>query len=158
MIAAYWLERCYDLALSSPDPSNQNGAIVVGWDGERLGESCNCFTPGVQVTPELLADRDWKIAHIEHAERAAIYDAGDCNGATMYCPWAPCCDCARAIALSGIGKLVVHGKRLNETPARWLVSVEQGMGIVRAAGVEIEVFDGELIASPVLVNGKLWQP
>lgn len=159
------LRRCYELAATSPDPSNQNGAVLVVGYGRNdvvLGEGCNSFTPGVEPTPTKLADRDWRMAHIEHAERVAIYSAVRKGialiGPTLYCPWAPCSDCAKAIVLMGVRRLVAHKDRLDMTPARWRKSVEIGCSILQLAGVELEMVSGSIGGPPVLVNGELWMP
>jgi dCMP deaminase len=62
----------------------------------------------------LLRRKDWsrplKYAYTEHAERTAIYKAAaagiELSGGTMYLTWYPCADCARAIVLSEIKRLV----------------------------------------------------
>src|SRR5690606_16026096 len=83
-------------------------------------------------------ERPLKYKFVEHAERGAVYDAAragiSLKGADMYSPWASCCDCARAIAMSDIGRLIRFPHARNE---RWDRSVEIGDTIMREAGVEI---------------------
>jgi len=56
--------------------------------------------------------RPAKYRWTEHAERNAIFSAARMGvsivGATMYLPWFPCAECARAIVQSGIGALVAY--------------------------------------------------
>lgn len=161
-----YLGRAYRVASSSPDPSNQNGALLVrptGHGYECSYEAANEFPPKVLVTPELLADRDKKIFFIEHAERHVIYKAAR-DGAhlplfTLVCPWVACDSCSRAIILSGIKKVITHRERADTTPERWKASVDAGIKLMRDHGVELEFYSGKLNNCPkIVVNGELWQP
>lgn len=151
------MRRSYKAALSSPDPSTQNGAIVLDWEGNTIGSGCNRFTHGMAPTPELL-ERPKKYAYIEHAERNAIFSVlygGKTLPHTMVCPWAACADCARAIVQSGIVRLVRHERE----GGRWSGSIEDGDRILRAGGVEIITIDGPLGGcDPILFNGESWTP
>lgn len=135
----------YRLAMKSPDPSTQNGAVIIAPFVGLVGEACNTFPP--RVTPRL--ERPEKYAFIEHAERGAIYAALrnglHTNGATMICPWAACSDCARAIVLAGIRKLIRRPRvELDGASARWDDSVQRGDTILRESGVQIIEWDGSL--------------
>lgn len=74
------------------------------------------------------------------------------------CPWAACSDCARAIAMSGIRKVIVHQQRMDMTPERWKASVEVGLNIIRKCGAVIEYVDAKIGGNPIIVNGELWYP
>lgn len=160
--AKFWLARCYDLASDSPDPSNQNGALVIDRRRqEALGAGRNEFPYKVQVTDELINDREKKLFYIEHAERNAIFSAAKyrgIQGCIMVCPWFACADCARAIVLSGITKVYGHKQRMDQTPERWKASVEAGLDLIRLHDVQIEFYDGEVGCKPIIVNGQSWQP
>lgn len=155
------LEAAYVLAARSPDPSNQNGAIVVDGDLERVrGRGCNDFGR-VVPTEKMLFDREEKLKYIEHAERAAIYHAAEnwcVRDCVLVCPWVCCTDCARAIARCGIKTVVTHSARMDTTPDRWVDSVLAGHSILRDYGVEIEYYHYPVKAEPILVNGKAWSP
>lgn len=157
-----FLRLSYDLASGSPDRSNQNGAVIVNAYGQMVSMGRNEFTTGIVPTAEQLADRDWKLFHIEHAERNAIFPLVGRSSAdapfTMVCQWFACGDCARAIVLSGITKVIGHKERMDMTPERWKDSVEAGLNIIRAGGVEIEFYSGKLNATPIIVNGEIWVP
>ena len=154
------LSLAYQAAQSSPDPSNQNGAVVFR-DGQFV-LGFNGTVNGIEATPELMADRDRKLIYIEHAERSAILEADrlgiGLQGAAMFCPWAACAECARAINRSGISDLYVHQERMDTTPDRWKASVEQGLAIIRAGGTVIHFIAGPIDASPIIVNGTAWSP
>lgn len=152
------LRRAYRLALGSPDPSTQNGGIVLDAFGRAMGKGINTFTPGIDVTPDLL-ERPKKYAYIEHAERSAIFDAfrhGSGPLHTLVCPWAACTDCARAIVLSGITTLIRHERGDSES---WGQSIIDGDRMMRAAGVNIITVTGDLGGcEPIRYNGELWTP
>jgi dCMP deaminase len=157
-----FLGQAYSAAATSPDKSNQNGAVLVR-EPFFIAAGCNTFPPGVDVTEELLNDRDKKLFYIEHAERNAIFRAVRegvwVHGTTLVCPWAACSDCARAIILCGIRRVIVHKQRMDMTPERWVASVSAGLKLLQTGGVEVSVFDGVLNNCPkILVNGAPWQP
>lgn len=155
------LRRAYDWARKSPDPSNQNGAVVVSDDGYQFGGGCNTFPPGTVPTSEQLQDRDWKLSHIEHAERYALYDTAShwsTSGLILVCPWFACDACARAILLCGIKRVVGHQQRMDTTPERWKASVDAGLNILRRGGVELTFISHVFGDEPILANGQLWVP
>lgn len=157
------LKLAYLVAAQSPDPSNQNGAVVVNSKGEVYGVGFNGFGK-VKVTDEMLNDRDTKLAYIEHAERAALFEAaryGATEGSTLYCPWVACSDCARAIARLGVKRVVCHKPRMDLTPERWIASVQRGLGIMKDYKVAIDVYENDLEMNDgfyILVNGEPWRP
>lgn len=165
---AFLLSIAYNEALLSPDPSNQNGAILLDSAGRIIGSGCNKPLPKTQFTPEMmLTDRDWKLFNTEHAEREAIYDAvrkqaSDHTiiipGSTLVCPWFACGDCARAIAGTGVRRVIGHKQRMDTTPERWKASVDAGLKLLTDHGVELRFYDGVVDASPIIVNGSLWKP
>jgi dCMP deaminase len=124
-------------ATKSPDPSTQNGGVIVR-EGAILGTGCNEFPRGVAYLPERW-ERPAKYAYIEHAERNSIFDAVRCGnftlGATLYCPWFACADCARAIIQAGIVRVVGLAERV--TNERWNESIVIGDTMLSEAGVQI---------------------
>lgn len=148
------MRHAYECALDSPDPSTQNGALIVdevlvgGHIGfEIRAKGCNTFTKGVKCSPEKL-ERPLKYSYIEHAERNCIFHAasqGVClTGKTMICPWAACVDCARAIVQSGISKLVRHKNASDRSPERWIESIALADELLIASGIEVVEFTGFL--------------
>lgn len=155
---------CYNLASESPDPSNQNGAIIVvrNPDGtlERIAKGYNHFYDGI---PPEVENRDVKLQRIEHAERDAIFYAAarghKCEGAIMICPWAACYDCARAIMGSGITALVYHKQRYLLTPERWKTAVDEALTWMSFDGMYLLELDASIPGTnPIYVNGELWSP
>lgn len=169
------IEAAYGFATVSPDRSNQNGAIFFDSNGNALGIGYNQFPSGFYLqtsdfTPAegdseetVKAKRDLKLKHIEHAERAAIYRAGVMGGTEdgiLVCPWAACFDCARAIVLSKVSKLIVHQQRMDHTPARWQAEVNAALERLSTV-VEIQFFGGKIPMDEkvtVQVNGRPWSP
>ena len=87
-------------------------------------EACVGYHEGLDLDLGIL---DRPRALLNHAERDSIYYAANrgvsLKGAIMVCPWAACCDCARAIIGSGISALVYHRQRYLLTDKRWIDSV-----------------------------------
>lgn len=159
-----FLKIAYGIAADlSPDPSTQNGAILM--DGAAIvAQGANRFPRGVEVTEERL-ERPLKYSFICHAERDAIYDAArrgvKTEGLVMYCPWYACTDCARAIIQAGIVEVIGHRTILDKTPARWKETIEIALGMLDDAGVKhgfVGGEEGELDAKGVLFNGEIWYP
>lgn len=162
-----WLLKAYDHASRSPDPSTQNGAIImqkyVNQSWECISAGCNEFPEGVENTPERLV-RPLKYQVVEHAERSAIYNAAKkgrltCN-AVMIAPWFACADCARAIIRAGIGHVIGHKQVMDKTSSHpsWVESINLAFKMLDEAGVTYEFYDGFLDAPQVLFNGEYWKP
>jgi len=133
----YLREACRYATDNSDDPCTQNGAVLVS--GRRLIYAANRFPTGVAVTGERL-ERPTKYSFMEHAERGVIYAAAAAGvptaGATLYCPWFACADCARAIICAGIREVVGLSLPMGDEAAkRWAESVEKGLSMLTEAGV-----------------------
>lgn len=109
-----------------------------------MTESANVLPPALkaqhQETGRLISDEE-RYYFIEHAERAAIFEAllrgEDLTGATLYGSRFPCSDCARAIVWAGISRAVFATGYAGE--ARWLESQRAAVHILRNAGVTVRV-------------------
>jgi dCMP deaminase len=162
------LVRASAWAIASPDPSTQNGALLVD---EAKGSllvpldetfAVNEFPRGVDYFEERW-ERPLKYSIVEHAERNAIYQAARVGirtaGLTLVCPWAACSDCARGIVQSGITRLVTLAPRKGDTPVRWHDTVGMGMIMLNEAGVEVTFIDGPLDAGfTILRDGRPYSP
>jgi dCMP deaminase len=160
-----FLAMAYEVATKSPDPSSQNGALIVSPGGQLLTEGWNTFPHGVELSEDRLNDRQTKYKYIEHAERNAIYaHTWDHNfistdGLTMVCPWAACFDCARAIIQSKIRRVITHRERMDQTAERWGDNIKTSIAMLEEAGVRFDYFDGPVRYAPaILVDGELWRP
>jgi len=154
-----YLRHAYNMALLSPDPSTQNGSILVNSTGTILSRGYNGFPEGVNPTSARL-ERPLKYAMVEHAERWAIFSAArlgrSTQGGTLICPFIICADCARAVISVGIRKVIGHSKMSGSD--RWGESISIGITMLQEAGVEIEWLDGDLGCSPIRFNGELFHP
>jgi dCMP deaminase len=105
-----WMSMCNLVASWSKDRSRQTGAVIVDYNNTEISTGWNGFPRGVDDNRADRHTRPAKYAWTEHAERNAIYKAASLGratrGCTMYLPWFPCVDCARAIIQSGITKVV----------------------------------------------------
>lgn len=136
------LKVCYIQAQQySRDKSSRNCAMI----GDRIERKIitsaeNSFAGDHFPSPERY-HAPLKYLYTEHAERLAIYNAANLGvstrGLTMWCPWAACADCARAIALSGITCLVRHEIEGHDRPEQWLESIEAGDQILKESGVNV---------------------
>lgn len=140
-----YLRLAAQLCEMSHDISTTNAAVLVPADEFwQPVMAPNVFPRGVAHRH----DRPEKYAYIEHAERAVIYQAARRGvrtaGATMYCPWFACQDCARAIAMCGIKQVVGSLRARAATPERWLKAVETGESILRESGVGIRWINEKL--------------
>lgn len=156
----HYLDICVRYAADhSKDTSSQNGALLIDHQGFVKVRACNTFPFGVEYRASRM-ERPTKYAYFEHAERNAILLAarnGICtNDLVMYCPWAACADCARAIIQSGIRRLV-RQKQTVEID-RWKQSCEHGDIMFREAGVEVIEIEGQISTTKILRDGKLITP
>ena len=153
--------RAYQIAVNSPDPSTQNGAILINQKGNIVSEAWNAFPLGVKYTSERW-ERPLKYKIIEHAERNAIFQAAKygikTNDLIMVCCWAACSDCARAIIQAGIKTLVTHKQAADMAPDFWKQEVEIAMTMFSEAGVEVIIYDGKVGGPEIRHSGKIFIP
>jgi deoxycytidylate deaminase len=136
-----------DLAQKSDDPRTKiAGAIQLLGDHWYFAYN-NSIIFGVDLSTEE------KYTYIEHVERQLIYNCAkvgaSTQGATMYLLFEPCVECARAIALSGVSKIVVCDAVRQHVPERWKESLQKAKEILKQRGVKIEY-------DPVLVGKTIW--
>lgn len=104
----YFLSMLDYISSRSKDPNTQVGCIIVDtFSNSILSTGYNSLPRNVNDKVEERLDRKKdKYLWMEHAERNAIYNAARhgirLDGATIYQPWIPCIECARAIVQSGI--------------------------------------------------------
>lgn len=156
-----FLATAYQVAKHSPDPSTQNGALLINDNGVLMGADFNRFPNGVEYKPERW-ERPLKYDFIEHAERNVIFQLArggmKTNGLIMICPWAACSDCARAIIQSGVKMLVTHKQAHDRSPDFWRKEIEVAMMMFKEAGVEVVMYDGIIGSGQLLHSGQLWNP
>ena len=106
-----WMDLAKLVASWSKDKSTKVGAVIVDRRNVILAIGWNGFPRYVDDDVEERHERPIKYKWTEHAERNAIYNAAskgiEVLDSTIYIPWYPCADCARAIIQSGIVEVVV---------------------------------------------------
>lgn len=165
-------------ASRSPDPSTQNGAVLVDFimqprlhtiTPKVVAHGYNTFPLGVKYGDSYpdRYERPKKYAYIEHAERSAIYRAAregvGTKGLILVCPWAACSDCARGIIEAGIREVVTLTPIADDTNARWDSSINAAMEMLEEAKVTVTYFESPIFREkdPSLTlrrNGILWHP
>jgi dCMP deaminase len=158
------LKRAYVVAVNgSADPSTQNGALFAA-KGNILIEAANRFPAGVEDRPERW-ERPLKYEYVEHAERNVIYAAAkggySTDGATMYCVWYACSNCARAIIQAGFSTVIGHSTAFETAGEHWKASILTGMQMLREAGVVCLLYSGKLFTDTAFVvrmNGQEINP
>lgn len=150
----------YEEALNSPDPSTQNGAILLQ-DTVIIGRGYNDFPYGIDQK-YWTGSKDDKYARVCHAEVSAILDAARLGNstynATLVCGWAACSNCAKYIALAGVKELVRHPYAANTKGMSWLDDCIIGDEIMQAAGVDIIEVDPVKWEGTLRRNGEPWSP
>ena len=163
----HYLLETYRIALGSPDPSTQNGALLLTSTDLNatgimvIGTACNEFPAGVS-DKHWHGDKEAKYARVVHAETGALLDAArrglSVVGSTMVCAWAACSNCAKHIAYAGVSRLVRHTYSNNgaDTGSHWYQDCIIGDEIMREAGVEI--IEVPPVATDIRLrrNGALW--
>lgn len=144
------------------DPSTQNGAVLVNpLTKEIISYGANRFPTSVNESDERW-ERPLKYSYVEHAERDAIYNAArrgvSTEGSHMYCYWAACADCARAIIQVGVARLITHKIIMDATPDRWKDTIKVAFQMLEEAGVEIDEVTESIDDVQIRFNGKLWTP
>jgi len=158
-----YMQEAYRIGSScSTDPSTQNGAIIVNpLIKEAISIGANRF-PGKIINKPERWERPIKYSYVEHAERSAIYHAARTGrptaNCTMYCYWAACADCARAIILSGISRLVTHKIIMDISHERWKDTIELAFGMLKEAGVQLDQVEEPIEEYQIRFNGELWTP
>ena len=163
------LRQAYVEATKSPDPSTQNGALVVSRIGDNvviLGAYHNRFPHGVISSDERWNDRALKYKLVHHAERSTLgtarraHNVPHFDGLTMVCPWAACTECAQEIIDEGIRTLIIHKQAHDRTPPEsvWSADIVIAHMMLREAGVSIIEYDGIVGGPSILHSGKYWNP
>lgn len=142
----YFMSLAHAVAAKSKDESTKVGAVIVGPDHEIRSTGYNGFCRGARDDDPARQERPLKYKFFEHAERNAIYNAarsGACTlGCTLYCPWPPCTDCARAMVQAGIKEVVIeHG--VEDCPDRWRDDMMLAKVILLECGVSLRVIEPE---------------
>lgn len=144
----YFLDLCLRSAEMSYDPSTKVGAVIVGPDKEIRSTGFNGFPRGVIDSVERYENRNTKLDLIVHAEMNAILAAARIGVSVKNCSlyliakdnknniWGglPCHRCMAEAIQAGISEIV--SIPLDNTPSRWLNSLEISKTLAVEAGIK----------------------
>lgn len=132
-----FLELARHVAQWSKDPSTKVGAVLVSEDRSTITPGYNGLPRGIRDDPEALADREYKLARVVHAEVNAILNCEHRpKGHTLYIwPMPPCSHCAAQIIQAGITRVVAPG----DIAERWQESCRKGQDLLLEAGVAVDL-------------------
>ena len=154
------MRAAYMAALKSTDRSTKNGAVLVQ-EGWNVVTGWNSHIVGYGDKPAH-HERPLKYQITEHAERSVILKAArkgiKTEGLTLVANWVCCPDCARAIVLAGISRVICHKQCADRDRPDWKPMIEVGLEILKRGGVELIVWDGVIGGITNLNNGELWKP
>jgi dCMP deaminase len=166
-----YLRRAYINARDmSDDPETQNGAVLkpLSYPETHLLYGANRMPRGIPYTKEEIATwpKEKKYAWMVHAERSVIalaaFRGTPTKGATLYCPWFACTNCATAIIDCGIIRIVGHKQMCDKLHPAWMEEIEAANRMFDKAGVKREYLDADLFdsdpARAVMFRGELWIP
>lgn len=123
-------------ATLSKDPDRQVGAVLVAPNRRQLSFGYNGFPPEVPDLPSLLADRDFKLANMRHAEHNCLDQAPFFpGGASLYVTCFPCVECAIKIREARVARVVAP--RPDFGHRRWGKSWKVSVAVLSAAGVGV---------------------
>lgn len=166
-----YLRRAYINARDmSHDPSTQNGAVLAPArnTSHHLVYGANRMPRGIWFPMIEIAawPKKKKYRWMVHAERSVIalaaFRGTPTQGATLYCPWFACTDCATAIIDCGIIRIVGHKQMCDKLHPTWMEEIEEANVMFDKAGVRREYLDADLFDSDpsysVMFRGELWIP
>ena len=148
------LARAVAVAAASPNQIRKVGAMLITADRGAEIAACNTFPPGIRNLPERVVG-DNRFIWLEHAERAAIFEAARrglaTDGGTLVSTYFPCTDCARAIVQAGV-KTVATPRPEYDDPV-WGESFRTSAAILAEGAVEV-VF---LAEDQDRIHRRIWE-
>jgi dCMP deaminase len=132
-----WLRLAKHVSEWSLDPSTQTGAVLVNQFNRVVSVDCNRLPDGLD--PEILTDRETKLKHIIHCEKAAGNTAGNLTrGCKLYTwPFMSCSVCASHMSDLGITANIAPYSD-NE---RWLNDFDMAVQTYTKLGIEVKLID-----------------
>jgi dCMP deaminase len=142
----YFLNIAETVKLKSKDKRTQIGAVIVGRDNEIVSTGYNSFPRGINDNVDERQERPEKYFWFEHAERNAIYNAARIGvsllDTTMYLTCGiPCCDCARGIISSGVGRIYCKTEDTTRNREHWDEHAKRSRQMFEESGVEIIFYE-----------------
>ena len=159
----WWVDRMYlqdvwkAAASHSVDPNTQvASALVVPNMGGIVLASWNQVPKSIRLTSNTFRP-EWKNYYTEHAERSVLYTAikngVPTNGLQMYCTWAACAECARAIIDFGVKRVVTFRRLVEMTSPKWEESIKVGVQLMVDSGVQVIGWSGDIASKQTIRFG-----
>lgn len=135
-----YLRLAAEVGKWSKDPSTKVGAVLVRPNNSVASLGFNGFPPGHDDSPELYAAREYKNAHVIHAEVNALNFYGQpAPGHTLYTSF-PCCEsCVRFAAEAGVTRIVNPELPTEGRSAEWVAEWTDRIARAKAAAVTLGV-------------------
>lgn len=118
----YFLSIVKVVKEKSKDRSTKIGSVLVK-DNQIISTGYNSFPKGFDDNLDSNHERPLKYQITEHSERNAIYQCAKRGISTfesvLYTTTFPCSDCMRAIASSGINKVIIDVFDFMDTISKW---------------------------------------
>lgn len=161
-----YITMCYLVGMRSRDGHTHVGSIIADSDNVLVSTGYNSLPRGIEIDDDetrISRENGEKYYWIEHAERNAIYNAARrgtiLKGCKLYVPWAPCCDCARAIIQTGISEVIIHQNGQDfynsNTNGQWVESHKRTMAMFEESGVKVRLVECNLIAPEIYMNAVI---
>lgn len=161
------MSLAYSVALKSPDPSSQNGALLYHKnDNIVVATAYNDFPNGIIHSEERWNNRDLKYPRVEHAESGVLYTAFR-NGVffrcrisdlVMVCPWAACTGCVKSIIGFGLKHIIVHGPAMALNHGKWIADNEISQSMIKENGIKFETYYGDVDDIIIRRDSKSFNP
>jgi dCMP deaminase len=146
MIISDIFQRAEIKALQSRKKNTKVGALLLDKNYEIIIEACNDYIYPVYDSENFESLQDKKL-YSEHAERHLIYSSirlgiHDFQDKILVVTHFPCCDCARAIILIGIRKLLI-GTKYGDANfySKWKDNINVSHRMLLQNNVEINFFN-----------------
>ena len=120
----------------SKDCSTKVAAVAVGDTRSQVAWGYNGFPPGIEDSPERIADRPTKLSLTLHAEVNALANA-KFDVRTLYVTHPPCANCALHILSRRTVRRVVYRESDDLNATRWGESLAQARAVLAEGGVEL---------------------
>ena len=161
-----YFTMCYLVGMRSKDAHTHVGAVIVDTDNVLVSTGYNSLSRGIETDIDglrLSRAGGEKYFWMEHAERNAIYNAARrgtvLKGCSIFVPWTPCADCARAIIQCGLSVVKVHknGQEFynKHTDGQWIDSHKRTTDMFKEAGVEIYHIPCDIVIPEIYMNGRI---
>lgn len=130
--------------------SRNVACVIVGPNHEIRSTGVAGFPRGVDESKDERHERPAKYGWGEHAERNAVFNAArvgiPLEGCTIYVPWYPCMDCARAIVQTGITRLVATEPNWDDPI--WGGGFRMAREMFDEIGFRVDFMDGPKMGDP----------